>query len=250
LGFTPAPKPKYRESLPPTPTLALQDGGRTSAPLPPSALGDAAQSGNTENCCPPVSGLDRSAEPVDTFPRRANRSAALPRYLRGIRFANEPGAKYRELLPPPLLDWRDQPSQLTFPRSESERGWSGNTENCCPPASGLGQVVTGTSRGGTPKWRPRTGEADTRVQAARTNLQRIRQGHDVACRDDPGIIAFSLIVLVASYAACCQSFELLCSEKKPLGLWAVRPPCLVTFAPEATRSSASKRCGTSSTKKP
>jgi hypothetical protein len=39
-----------------------------------------------------------------------------------------------------------------------------------------------------------------------------------------GTVAFNLVVLVANYAACVQSFELLNSEKKPLGrLRAVRP---------------------------
>jgi hypothetical protein len=49
--------------------------------------------------------------------------------------------------------------------------------------------------------------ADARAQPAQTGLQRLAQGDDVA-RRDMGIIAFSLVVVVVSYAACIQSFEL------------------------------------------
>jgi hypothetical protein len=49
-----------------------------------------------------------------------------------------------------------------------------------------------------------------------------------------GTVAFNLVVLVANYAACVQSFELLNSEKKPLADYELFGPLFATFAPEAT----------------
>jgi hypothetical protein len=76
-------------------------------------------------------------------------------------------------------------------------------------------------------------EADNRVQAGQTNLQQIPQGDDAA-RRDAGTIAFRLVVQVASYAACVQSFELLNSEKKPFADYGLFGPYIRHLAPEAT----------------